>query len=67
MSLAPFVRTVLGDIEPGALGITYAHEHLVILASRTTEQSPDLLLDSVDDAVRELDRKSTRLNSSHRT
>jgi phosphotriesterase-related protein len=50
----PFVRTVLGDIEPGALGVTYAHEHLVILESRTTEASPDLRLDSVDDAVREL-------------
>ena len=25
-----FVRTVLGDIDPAELGVTYAHEHLVI-------------------------------------
>ena len=25
-----FVRTVTGDIEPAELGVTYAHEHLVI-------------------------------------
>lgn len=54
MSTAPFIRTVLGDIEPAQLGVTYAHEHLVILESRTTERSADMLLDSVDDAVREL-------------
>lgn len=49
-----FVRTVLGDIPPAALGVTYAHEHLVILPSRTTEHWPDHLLDSVEDAVAEL-------------
>src|ERR687891_2924146 len=25
-----FVRTVLGDVEPDALGVTYAHEHLIV-------------------------------------
>ena len=25
-----FVRTVLGDIDPGRLGVTYAHEHFII-------------------------------------
>ena len=25
-----FIRTVLGDIDPADLGVTYAHEHLII-------------------------------------
>ena len=29
-----FVRTVLGDIDPAELGVTYAHEHLVIDGGR---------------------------------
>ena len=29
-----FVRTVLGDIDPSELGVTYAHEHLVIDGGR---------------------------------
>ncbi|MFO1539085.1 MAG: phosphotriesterase [Chloroflexota bacterium] len=49
-----FVRTVLGDIDPAELGVTYAHEHLVIRASWTTVHHPDHLLDSADDAVAEL-------------
>lgn len=50
----PFVRTVLGDIDPADLGVTYSHEHLVIAASRTVELFPDLRLDDVDKAVTEL-------------
>jgi phosphotriesterase-related protein len=50
----PFVRTVLGDIDPSELGVTYAHEHLVIAGSRTTEHYPDFRLDDVDKAVAEL-------------
>ena len=49
-----FVRTVLGDIEPADLGITYAHEHLVIDPGRPTELFPDFLLDDVDRMVSEL-------------
>jgi phosphotriesterase-related protein len=49
-----FVRTVLGDIDPGELGVTYAHEHLVIAGSRTTELFPDFRLDELDKAVAEL-------------
>ncbi len=49
-----FVRTVLGDIDPGELGVTYAHEHLVIAGSRTTELFPDFRLDDVELAVAEL-------------
>lgn len=49
-----FIRTVLGDIDPGRLGITYAHEHLAIAGSRTTELFPDLRLDDMEKAVAEL-------------
>jgi predicted metal-dependent phosphotriesterase family hydrolase len=43
-----FVRTVLGDIEPAAMGVTYAHEHLVIVGGKPVEISPDFLLADVD-------------------
>jgi phosphotriesterase-related protein len=51
---APFVRTVLGDIAPADLGVTYAHEHLVIDGGRMVEMSPDFLLADVDRAVEEV-------------
>lgn len=50
----PFVRTVLGDIDPADLGVTYAHEHLVIDGGRPCQLFPDLRLDSVEAAVEEL-------------
>ena len=50
----PFVRTVLGDVDPADLGITYAHEHLVIDGGRPCQLFPDLRLDSVEAAVEEL-------------
>jgi phosphotriesterase-related protein len=43
-----FVRTVLGDIEPSALGVTYAHEHLVIDGGRPVLLEPDFELADVD-------------------
>jgi phosphotriesterase-related protein len=44
-----FVRTVLGDIDPPALGVTYAHEHLVIDdGSRPVQLEPDFELSDVD-------------------
>jgi predicted metal-dependent phosphotriesterase family hydrolase len=49
-----FVRTVLGDVEPADLGVTYAHEHLVIDGGPLVERDPSFALDSVDDAVHEL-------------
>jgi len=49
-----FVRTVLGDIEPAAMGVTYAHEHLVIVGGRPVEISPDFLLADVDRLTAEL-------------
>ncbi len=49
-----FVRTVLGDIEPADMGVTYAHEHLVIVGGKPVEISPDFLLADVDRMSTEL-------------
>ena len=49
-----FIRTVLGDIAPGALGACYAHEHLIIDRSYATQLAPDIHLPSVENAVKEL-------------
>ena len=51
---ASFVRTVLGDIDPRKMGVTYAHEHLVIDGGRPVEMSPDFLLADVDRLADEL-------------
>jgi 5-phospho-D-xylono-1,4-lactonase len=42
-----FVRTVLGDIDPGELGVTYAHEHVVIDGGRPVQLEPDFDLGDV--------------------
>ncbi|MEM7576039.1 MAG: aryldialkylphosphatase [Planctomycetota bacterium] len=52
----PGIRTVLGDIDPVDLGVCYAHEHIIIDASYTTQCFPDFRLDSVERAVEELER-----------
>jgi phosphotriesterase-related protein len=49
-----FVRTVLGDVPSGDLGVTYAHEHVVIDGGRPVELSPDFLLADVDRLATEL-------------
>jgi phosphotriesterase-related protein len=49
-----FVRTVLGDIDPGALGVTYAHEHVVIDGGRPVLMEPDFDLGDVDAMVTEV-------------
>jgi phosphotriesterase-related protein len=49
-----FVRTVLGDVDAAELGVTYAHEHLVIDGGRPVELSPDFLLADVDRMAAEL-------------
>ena len=36
-----FVRTVLGDIDPSQMGITYSHEHIVIEESFRFLKNPD--------------------------
>lgn len=43
-----FVRTVLGDIEPSELGVTYAHEHLVIDGGRPVLMEPEFDLGDID-------------------
>jgi phosphotriesterase-related protein len=48
------IRTVLGDIAPADLGVTYAHEHLVIDGGRPVEMSPDFLLADLDRLTEEL-------------
>jgi phosphotriesterase-related protein len=40
----PFVRTVLGDISPGKMGLTYSHEHIVIEESFPTLANPAFIL-----------------------
>jgi predicted metal-dependent phosphotriesterase family hydrolase len=49
-----FVRTVLGDIPPAGLGVTYAHEHIVIDGGRPVELSPDFLLADIERLAAEL-------------
>jgi phosphotriesterase-related protein len=48
------VRTVLGDVPAGRLGVCYAHEHLVIDGGMVKVISPEISLQRVDDAVAEL-------------
>ena len=43
-----FVRTVLGDVDPVELGITYAHEHLVIDGGRPVQIQPEFDLGDID-------------------
>lgn len=45
------IRTVNGDIAPEALGICYAHEHVIC---RPPVEDQDLILDSEEAAIREL-------------
>lgn len=54
MSARRIVRTVLADLDPGDLGVTYAHEHLVIDGGRPVELAPDFLLVDVDRLAAEL-------------
>lgn len=49
-----FIRTVCGDIAPTALGVCYAHEHVIIDPCYMTEKHPDFNIGSVDRAVEEL-------------
>jgi phosphotriesterase-related protein len=50
----PLVRTVLGDIDSSALGVTDAHDHLLIRSGLVLTMEPGFRLDSVDVAVREV-------------
>jgi len=46
--VTPFARSVLGDIPTAELGVTYAHEHLVIDGGRPVQMFPDFDLGDVD-------------------
>jgi phosphotriesterase-related protein len=48
----PFVRTVLGDIAPEKMGLTYSHEHIVIEEAFITMANPEFILnDTVKIAI----------------
>ena len=49
-----FVRTVLGDIPPHEMGLTYSHEHMVIEESFPTLANPDFVLNDTDRITAEL-------------
>ncbi|MEP7111074.1 MAG: hypothetical protein ABI760_23965 [Ferruginibacter sp.] len=50
----PFVRTVLGDISPQQMGLTYSHEHVVIEESFPTVANKDFVLNDTVKISREL-------------
>ncbi len=50
------VQTVLGDVAPETLGPTYHHEHVLSSPpARIVEKDPDLVLDSMDAIVAEIE------------
>jgi 5-phospho-D-xylono-1,4-lactonase len=49
-----FVRTVVGDIDPNEVGVTYCHEHLIIDSPFIAARFPHIHLDSVEAAVSEV-------------
>lgn len=49
-----FVRTVLGDIPPGEMGLTYSHEHVVIDESFPTIANKDFILNDTVKISKEL-------------
>ena len=51
-----FVRTVLGDISPEEMGLTYAHEHIIIEESYPTLANPLFLLNDVRKVSAEVQR-----------
>jgi predicted metal-dependent phosphotriesterase family hydrolase len=51
----PHVMTALGPVDPGALGVTLHHEHVIAKPMDVGAADPDLLLDSTDAAFAELE------------
>ncbi len=49
-----FFRTVLGDFPTEEMGLTYAHEHIIIEESYPTASHPEFLLNDVDKVSEEL-------------
>jgi 5-phospho-D-xylono-1,4-lactonase len=52
----PFVRTVLGDIAPDQMELTYSHEHIIIEDSYPTRENPLFLLNDTAKVAEELQR-----------
>lgn len=52
--MSAIVRTVLGDVDPAELGVTYLHEHLIIDSPLVADRFPHIHLPSVDEAVAEV-------------
>jgi phosphotriesterase-related protein len=52
--MSTFIRTVLGDIEPDQLGVTYMHEHLIIDSPIVAKDFPHIHLPSESEAISEL-------------
>lgn len=50
------IRTVLGDVAPEALGVTYLHEHLIIDSPLVADRWPHIHLASLDEATDEAGR-----------
>src|SRR5512136_1562165 len=48
------IRTVMGDIVPGELGFTDAHEHLIMDKDYILKLNPDYRLDSVEKTSKEV-------------
>jgi phosphotriesterase-related protein len=53
------VRTVLGDVPADELGVTYAHEHLVIDGGRAAVREPEFLLNDIGRLTAELRSAAT--------
>jgi 5-phospho-D-xylono-1,4-lactonase len=51
---APFFRTILGDVPTSQMGLTYAHEHVVIDHCYATHAYPEFLLNDADRIIAEL-------------
>lgn len=49
-----FVRTVRGDIDPGKLGVTLCHEHLMTTPSPRLQDGGDMVLDDEQRSIEEL-------------
>lgn len=49
-----FVRTVLGDITPAEMGLTYSHEHIIIEEGFVTMGNKDFILNDVEKVSEEL-------------
>ena len=49
-----FVRTVLGDISPQQMGLTFSHEHVVIEEGFATVANKDFILNDVNKITEEL-------------